>query len=81
MATHESGMTVTPYSCDKCYCTIYKKASGFPGQVVVFAGTLDGEDSLLENEAKPDAELWIKYRVAWQPALEGAMQCEGFPNM
>ena len=75
---HESGMSMTFYGCNNCPSTLYKQADGFPGMTIILAGTLDGEDGLA-TEGKPDAELWVKYRVPWLNAVEGCQQFEEFP--
>lgn len=71
-------MGITFYGCDSCPSLLYKTADGFPGAVIVFAGTLDGDESI-ETEGKPTGELWTKYRVPWLSALEGCAQFEEFP--
>ena len=76
--THESGMGITTYGCAACPTTVFKTATGFPGMKIVFLGTLEGEDSI-ETYGKPEAELWVKYRVPWLPALDSAMQFDEFP--
>ena len=77
-ATHEVGMKMRFYSCDSCPSTLYKTADGFPGLKIVFAGTLDGEDSIAK-EGKPEGELWVKHRVPWLSPIEDCQQFEGFP--
>ena len=65
--------------CGNCGISIYKTAAGWPGQVIVFAGTLDDEGAL--EKAKPVAEFWTKYRVGWVNGVGGeVMQCEEFPE-
>lgn len=66
------------YGCDSCPSTLYKTAEGFDGFKIVLAGTLNSVDSLA-TEGKPDAELWVKYRVPWLAPLPGCQQFEGFP--
>lgn len=62
--------------------TVYKETTGdaFKGFVIIFAGTLDEGDGLELGDVKPTAELWCKYRVGWVTEMEGAMQCEEFPE-
>jgi hypothetical protein len=79
--THEVGIPLTYSFCGNCATTCWKTAaSGWPGHHIIFAGTLDDE-GVLEAE-KPDAELWIKYRVPWVDGLDkaGVVQCQGFPE-
>lgn len=80
--THETGLAMTFYSCSKCPSTLFKEAkAGFPGVLIVFAGTLDadadGRDGL-EALGAPQAELWVKYRLPWLREVEGAKQCQEF---
>jgi hypothetical protein len=69
---HESGLQVTVYFCGDCGCHIYKTGDrqGFKGVAVIQVGTLDEPESL--RKAKPDMELWTKYRASWLPQFEGA---------
>lgn len=48
----------------------------FKGLLVVQAGTLGGEDEL--EEAAPQAELYVKDRVKWLPALGRVGQMQKF---
>ena len=77
-ATHEVGMNMTIHGCDGCPSSVYKTADGFPGVAFVFAGTLDGKNSIAE-EGKPSIEMWTKYRVPWLAPLNGCAQFDEFP--
>lgn len=46
------------------------------GSVVLLAGTLDDPDALAQ--AKPEVELYTKYRVPWISKLDWAGQRPGF---
>ena len=64
--------------CSNCGITFAKTAAGWPGNTIVFAGTLDDEGAL--DKAKPVAEFWTTYRVGWVQGVDGeVMQCEEFP--
>lgn len=64
--------------CGDCGVSICKvgHAPMFDGHVLVLAGTLDSKDGL--EEAKPDAELYVKERVGWQAGMEGVGQMTEF---
>jgi hypothetical protein len=73
-----TGMNMERAFCSNCGVSIYKTAAGWPGSTIVFAGTLDDEKAL--ERAKPNAELWTKYRPSWVKSVDGeVMQCEEFP--
>ncbi|KAK5044520.1 hypothetical protein LTR84_010731 [Exophiala bonariae] len=83
---HETGMEIKFYGCSKCPSTLYKRApGGFPGVLIVLAGTLDGAEGELraqggleEGFGSPQVELWVKYRLPWLQEVKSAKQCEGF---
>lgn len=75
----DSGNMMTYHFCENCGTTMYRASSGFPGIVVIAAGTVDGE------LPKPEVEQWTKGREEWLPVLvEGEKTeqcCEGWsPN-
>ncbi|EAW18097.1 GFA family protein [Aspergillus fischeri NRRL 181] len=76
--THESGMHLTLHFCGTCGCLLYKTADRkeFEGGVIVLAGTLDDSHAL--DDAKPEAEFFVKDRASWWPALGDAKQLQGF---
>lgn len=76
--THESGMKLTVHFCDNCGTAVYKKADHdlFRGCVVLLAGTLDDQNGL--EQAKPEMELFTKYRAPWLKRLDWATQKEEF---
>ena len=76
-AHHEVGMPITFNFCGTCGVYCWKTGAGWPGSKIVFAGTLDGEHDL--EDAKPDAELWTKYRVKWA-APHGGQELQAFPG-
>jgi hypothetical protein len=76
--THESGMHLTLHFCGNCGCLLYKTADRkeFEDGVIVLAGTLDDPQAL--DDAKPEAEFFVKERPSWWPALDDAKQLQGF---
>ena len=76
--THESGMKLTVHFCDNCGGVIYKTADNdlFRGYAIVQAGTLDDQEGL--EQAKPEMELYTKYRAPWLSNLDWAAQKQGF---
>lgn len=76
--THESGMHMTLHFCETCGCPLYKTADRpeFEGDVIILAGTLD--DPRAFDDAKPHAELYVKDRASWLPALGDAKQLQEF---
>jgi hypothetical protein len=89
-AVHETGVELTAHFCANCSSVCWKTSEqGWPGFVVVFAGTLHEADHGKGGvaEVSPDAELWIKHRVPWLRSLGGdegngaktVHQFEGFP--
>jgi len=75
---HQSGMDLTLYFCSNCGRTLYKEGSAdaFKGTVIIQAGSVD-EGNTLEN-FKVGGELWVKQRVPWLGALDGAGQLQEF---
>ncbi|KAJ5921072.1 hypothetical protein N7466_009398 [Penicillium verhagenii] len=78
-AKHENGMDLTVNFCENCGTTIFKTASAkdFAGVIILAAGTVDQGQGV--EKAKPERELWVKYRGNWLPPLEGAIQNQEFP--
>ncbi|KAK3637389.1 hypothetical protein LTR56_008719 [Elasticomyces elasticus] len=74
---HVEGMTLTPHFCGNCGSFICKTVDDdrFRGCHIVMAGTLDAEN---DHVAKPEMELWTKYRLDWVKPLDGVRQCVGF---
>jgi hypothetical protein len=70
--------------CVDCGSLLCKEPQGEANQgaTIVFAGTLDEADgnaqALVLETMKPQAELWIKYRVSWVNPIEGAAQFQEF---
>lgn len=64
--------------CGDCGVNISKVGDheAFKGLVVIQAGTLDDQDAL--EDAAPAAELYVKDRVKWIPALGGVGQMQEF---
>lgn len=84
-AVHEIGLKIDFFGCAKCPSMIYKTApDGFPGVLILFAGSLDGGEGDLrakggaEALGSPQAELWVKYRLPWLREVDGAKQCQQF---
>jgi len=79
----ESGLTMTFYGCSKCPSTLFKTCKeGFPGLMILLAGSLDGKDGKAKGELEafgsPQAELWVQHRLSWVKEIEGAKQCQTF---
>ncbi|RHZ53848.1 uncharacterized protein CDV56_107558 [Aspergillus thermomutatus] len=76
--THESGMHLTLRFCGTCGCPLYKTADRqeVEGGVIILAGTLDDPRAL--DDAKPEAEFFVKDRASWWPALADAKQLPEF---
>jgi hypothetical protein len=89
---HEAGIPLTVSFCANCSSACWKTAEGgWPGVVIVFAGTLDGDGQKGGvGDINPDAELWVKHRVPWLKGLgsedvngddkRGVTQFQGFPD-
>jgi hypothetical protein len=63
-----SGNPVRRRFCPQCGCHLFADTPGYPGFVVVRAGTLDDPSSI-----KPVANIWSSSAPAWaclDPALE-----------
>ena len=76
---HETGIPLTVSFCGDCGTSLWKTGAPWPDIHIVFAGALDEKDAL--EKAKPDAELWIKYRSDWVKEIgKEGMQCEEFPS-
>lgn len=71
-------MKITVNFCDNCGCAAWKKADHelFKGAVVLLAGTLD--DPELLEQAKPEVELYTKYRASWLPKIDQIMETSEF---
>lgn len=71
---HESGMQLTLFFCGTCGTPLYKVGDReeLRGNIIVYAGTLDDLSEI--DRAKPDQELYTKYRVRWLPVIEEAQQ-------
>jgi hypothetical protein len=76
--THESGMKMQISFCGDCGVNISKTGDleAFKDLVIIQAGTLDDQDAL--EKAAPAAELYVKNRVSWIPALAAAGQMQEF---
>lgn len=76
--THESGMKMQISFCGDCGVNISKTGDNeaFKDLVIIQAGTLDDQDAL--EHAAPAAELYVKNRVSWIPALTSAGQMQEF---
>lgn len=63
-------MKLTVHFCDNCGCAVWKKADHelFKGAIVLLAGSLDDPGEL--EQAKPEVELYTKYRVSWLPKID-----------
>lgn len=74
--THEIGISMTVSFCSNCGSALCKEADAeeFRGLAIVFAGTVDNADALLEQP--PNMELWTKYRLPYVEPIKAAKQCE-----
>jgi hypothetical protein len=73
--TADSGNKMTNHSCDECGGLLYRSSSGFPDDVILKAGLIDGFDAA--KEFKPVAEVFTRSRLPWLRPLEGVPQEPG----
>lgn len=71
----ETGNTMTSYFCDRCGSTLYRKTSHSDDAVAVMIGGIDGTRIL--EDARPQIELFVRYRPDWMAPIQGAEQFEG----
>ena len=73
-------MTLTIHFCTTCGTKIYKEgnAGAFIGMAIVQAGTLDAGKGMGIEDVNVQVELYVKDRVKWMSAREGAGQCVEF---
>ena len=71
--TIASGKLMTNYFCKTCGTLMYRVNN--PGRSILRIGTVD-DFNLHETKLKPQAEIWVKDRVGWVSAVEGAQQVE-----
>ncbi|KAK5710431.1 hypothetical protein LTR17_018879 [Elasticomyces elasticus] len=78
--THESGMKMEFSFCGDCGANISKTGDhdAFKGMVIVQAGSLDEKQE--QELPAPVAELYVKQRVSWLPAL-GVGQIQELPEV
>lgn len=75
-ATPISGKTMTNYFCSTCGALMYRKGAAYPGCNFLRIGTVD-DFNLHETRLKPQKELFVKNRVAWQPDVH----IDGIPRL
>ncbi|KAF4627120.1 hypothetical protein G7Y89_g11038 [Cudoniella acicularis] len=71
--TITSGKLMTNYFCSTCGTLMYRV--GTPGASILRIGTVD-DFHLHETKLKPRSERYVKDRVGWLCAVEGAEQFE-----
>ena len=71
--TITSGKLMTNYFCSTCGTLMYRV--GTPGASILRIGTVD-DFHLHETKLKPKSERFVKDRVGWLCAVEGAEQFE-----
>jgi hypothetical protein len=71
--TIASGKLMTNYFCSTCGTLMYRV--GTPGMSILRIGTVD-DFHLHETKLKPRREIFVKDRVGWLSAVEGAEQFE-----
>ena len=71
--TIASGKLMTNYFCSTCGTLMYRV--GTPGVSILRIGTAD-DFHLHETKLKPSTELFVKDRVGWLCALDGAKQLD-----
>jgi hypothetical protein len=73
--TIASGKMMTNYFCSTCGTLMYRQGERFPGYSFLRVGTVD-DFNLHETKLKPRRENYVKDRVCWLSAVEGAEQFE-----
>ncbi|CZT11904.1 related to DUF636 domain protein [Rhynchosporium agropyri] len=74
----DSGKKITSHFCPDCGTTLFRTGESFPGAVIIKTGIFD--DPKWADNNPPKGELYVKERVQWVPALDGAAQIEGMPS-
>jgi hypothetical protein len=69
--TIASGKLMTNYFCSTCGTLMYRVGERFPGKSILRIGTVDGFH-LHETKLRPRREIYVKDRVIWLRAVEGA---------
>ncbi|MCJ1455258.1 hypothetical protein MMC28_005612 [Mycoblastus sanguinarius] len=73
--TIASGKLMTNYFCSTCGTLMYRVGEQFPGRCILRVGTVD-DFRLHETRLRPRREIFVKDRVGWVGAVEGAQQVE-----
>jgi hypothetical protein len=68
-ATGNSGLTATRYSCPTCRSMVFGRAEVMPGQINLYAGSLDDLSSF-----KPQVAIYVRSRPAWDD-VSRRLQC------
>jgi len=71
--TIASGTLMTNYFCSTCGTLMYRV--GKPARKILRIGTVD-DFHLHETKLRPKREIFVKDRVSWVSAVEGAQQVE-----
>lgn len=74
----DSGSIVTRFFCGDCGSSLWSQSTTYGETKVIKAGILD-TDGALEAEGKPLLELYVRSRLSWREAVEGAVQYDGHP--
>ncbi|KAL1629200.1 hypothetical protein SLS56_005535 [Neofusicoccum ribis] len=70
----ESGKTITSFFCGDCGSTLWRESETFGDARIIKVGVIDGASAM--EDAKPAAELFVRDRVSWVPAIAGLEQKE-----
>jgi len=68
----DSGSEITNHICNQCGSLLYRTSSGYPGNMVIKAGCIDGFDAA--EGYIPDVEIFTRARLSWVGAIVGAKQ-------
>lgn len=77
----DSGNVVTRFFCGDCGSSLWSQSATYGETRVIKAGILDVvmEEEEGDDKTKPLMEIYVRSRVAWREAVEGAVQHEGHP--
>jgi hypothetical protein len=63
--TGTSGRTATRYSCPTCHSGVFGRAEVMPGQINLYAGSLDDT-----SQFKPQIAIFTRSRPAWDTSSQ-----------
>jgi hypothetical protein len=73
-ATGGSGRVATRYSCPTCHSVVFGRAEVMPGQINLYAGSLDDL-----SRFKPTIALFVRSRPPWDDSSRGLACYETVP--